>query len=215
MPRGVNAAIQAAAIVHPTAIETACSAIKTRLGKLKVHGWGLDKLIKAVEALLPHGDYADDLCGSRRFVRTILDQAPVAEDVQIPDGWDLNEKEVSRISPKDEVPNVPTPVVITRRFTGSAHRLNSSSWHGFGMARWFERIVPRAELASTRSIVELAAYGLPVTSNNASELVQYLADFEAINLEILPCDYTAQQLGWLGTHGADGFLWGRRVDCGR
>ena len=50
-----------------------------------------------------------------------------------------------------------------------------------------------------------------MTSNNAALVVDFLASFEAHNLELLPRSRVARQLGWQGNGGHDGFLWGERL----
>ena len=50
--------------------------------------------------------------------------------------------------------------------------------------------------------------GAAVTTLNAASLIQYLADFEAQNLSVLPRAYVSHRMGWQGEDGGDGFLWG-------
>ncbi len=50
-----------------------------------------------------------------------------------------------------------------------------------------------------------------MTSNNAALVVDFLASFEAHNLELLPRSRVARQLGWQGNGGHDGFLWGEQL----
>ena len=70
--------------------------------------------------------------------------------------------------------------------------------------RWTLRDVPREQIASSRAIVELARYGAPVTSQNAGEVVEFLARQEAANLSALPQQRTSARMGWQ----EGGFLWG-------
>lgn len=70
---------------------------------------------------------------------------------------------------------------------------------------WTLRDVPRDQIASGRHIVELAKWGAPVTSQNAGELVEFLARQEAANLADLPRERTSARLGWQ----RGGFLWGQ------
>jgi hypothetical protein len=81
------------------------------------------------------------------------------------------------------------------------------AWYRDG--QWRQRVIDREVVANARSIVELAALGLPVNSNNANSFVAYIADFEAQNLDTLPATKFARHLGWQGDPlGHDGFLWG-------
>jgi putative DNA primase/helicase len=42
-------------------------------------------------------------------------------------------------------------------------------------------------------------------------LIQYLADFEAVNLMALPRAQVSHQMGWQGKNESLGFLWGRTL----
>ena len=76
---------------------------------------------------------------------------------------------------------------------------------------WQQRVVDRGTICDARTIVELSSLGLPVTSNNARTLVQFLAEYEALNLPRLPATHVASKMGWQGEDGSDGFLWGRHL----
>lgn len=71
---------------------------------------------------------------------------------------------------------------------------------------WTLRDVSRDQIASARAIVELAKWGAPVTSQNAGEVVEFLARQEAASLAQLPREDTSARLGWQ----QGGFLWGER-----
>lgn len=55
----------------------------------------------------------------------------------------------------------------------------------------------REQMASARKIVDLAAIGLPVTSETARDLVTYLSDFEKLNPDIKNT-YSTARFGWVG-----------------
>ena len=76
---------------------------------------------------------------------------------------------------------------------------------------WNRRVVNREAIASARTIVDLAAFGLPVTSNNAKSFVQYLSDFETANIDVLPRIRVAKQLGFHEFGDERGFLWGNQL----
>ena len=154
-----------------------------------------------------------------QLVREILPDADVPENTVVPPKWNLNAAGISAVSRETAVISainhdaevlIPAPIVITRRLIDVQSKAESLELAWRKDNHWQSKIVPRAMVASARSIVELAAFGLPVTSNNAAELVQFLADFEALNLEILPNARTTEQLGWQGDEGRDGFLLGRQ-----
>jgi uncharacterized protein (DUF927 family) len=72
-------------------------------------------------------------------------------------------------------------------------------------------MVSRGVASQARIIVELSRNGLPVTSNNAPLVVQYLADFDTENREKLPVTSITQRMGFQGEDGELGFLWGKRL----
>lgn len=61
---------------------------------------------------------------------------------------------------------------------------------------WKSLIVDRAIIASTTTIVKLATHGISVTSENAKQLISYLAFLEDNNLNILPEQKSVSSLGW-------------------
>ena len=62
---------------------------------------------------------------------------------------------------------------------------------------WKEFTVPRGVLASATKILQLADYGVAVTSENARYLVRYLADVEALNQYKIECKTSTGKLGWV------------------
>lgn len=63
---------------------------------------------------------------------------------------------------------------------------------------WRSKICDRSQLASSRSIVNLADYGIAVTSENAKFLVQYICDVENLNYNLIPEHNSVSRLGWIG-----------------
>jgi hypothetical protein len=63
---------------------------------------------------------------------------------------------------------------------------------------WRSIVCNRSQLASARSIIELADYGVAVTSESAKHLVQYICDVENLNYSIIPEHNSVSRLGWIG-----------------
>lgn len=61
---------------------------------------------------------------------------------------------------------------------------------------WKFITVPRSQCASAAKIVDLADYGLEVTSDNAKLLVKYLADVITDNPDLLPRIKSTSHMGW-------------------
>ena len=65
---------------------------------------------------------------------------------------------------------------------------------------WNEKTVSKEVIASASKIVKLSAYGVGVTSENARDLVRFLADLESYNEEQIPIVSSTSKMGW---HGAE------------
>lgn len=66
---------------------------------------------------------------------------------------------------------------------------------------WQTAIFDKATLSNARSITQLAACGISVTSESAKELVRYLAYMEDINYAKLPKTMMTNRLGWVENYG--------------
>lgn len=130
-----------------------------------------------------------------------LPGAPVS--LRMPEGFSVSASGGVRmmVESKGDVGEVvvcPVPVLISRRLrsidTGEekvelAYQ-RDGAWHS---------ITTRRSVAfSSRSIIELADRGLPVTSETARHLVRYLGSLEAINLDTLPLVRSVERMGWVG-----------------
>lgn len=157
-----------------------------------------------------------------RRIRDKIPNAPMPTDAIIPNGWALTPngvfEEKRRIDPETgeaEVlltPVAPVPIVITGRLRDVADGTESVRVEWWRDGRWLHTTVRRAVIASARALVDLADQGLPVTSNTASTLAQFLADLEAANLDILPRAQVSATLGWQRTDADEpGFLWGHTL----
>lgn len=63
--------------------------------------------------------------------------------------------------------------------------------------RWDEIIVPKTMITSANKIVALSGRGIAVTSENAKNLVKYLADVENANDDYIRVQYSSSKLGWI------------------
>lgn len=151
-------------------------------------------------------------------IRDRIPDAPVPPDATIPTGWSLMPhgvfEEKRRINPETGEPEVlltsvaPVPIVITGRLRDVADGTESVRLEWPRDGRWIHATVRRAVIASARALIDLADQGLPVTTNTASALAQFLADLEAANLAILPRAQVSATLGWQRSDSTPSFLWG-------
>lgn len=66
---------------------------------------------------------------------------------------------------------------------------------------WRTIIVEKSVLASSNSILQLAANGVLVNSENAKALSTYLLEMEQLNYEEIPEQKSVSRMGWVGQHG--------------
>lgn len=63
---------------------------------------------------------------------------------------------------------------------------------------WTEITVPKIEVVTSRSITNLARFGVQVNSENARLMVKYLADVEMYNSDLIDIQHSTSKLGWHG-----------------
>lgn len=71
---------------------------------------------------------------------------------------------------------------------------------------WRSIIVEKSVIASSSSILQLAANGIMVNSENAKALSTYILEMEQLNYDLIPEQKSVGRLGWVGTHGFSPFV---------
>ena len=66
---------------------------------------------------------------------------------------------------------------------------------------WRHIIVEKSVIASSSSILQLAANGIMVNSENAKALSTYILEMEQLNYELIPEQKSVGRLGWVGNNG--------------
>lgn len=139
-----------------------------------------------------------DIKAVAESVPTSIDDEPI--HLRIPDGWRLDEQGIwcEKDGYRGPEPACASPILITRRLR-SAERVNSErievSFRRDG--RWHSSIQSRSTVFAARTLPALADMGLPVTSENARYIVQYLAALEAENMERIPKMDSISSFGWI------------------
>ncbi len=145
------------------------------------------------------------------FLADVLPDSPAPRDATVPIGWQLTDEGVET-SPGTEDGNSvsisPEPIVIAGKVIDKVKGTISLEIAWKSGEKWKRQIVDRGVIANSRSIVDLASHGFPVNSNNAKQLVQYLADFETANNSLFPETDVTNHLGWHGEAGKELFLLG-------
>lgn len=136
----------------------------------------------------------------------IIPNAPVR--LRTPLGWLVNEKGVHQETKDGLVTICATPLLISRR-------LKNIDTGNEKIELYFRRDnqdhyirTQRSTVFQSRTITQLADRGLPVTSENAKKLVQYLGALEAENMKVIPVVKSTEQMGWISSDkffpGAEG-----------
>ena len=71
---------------------------------------------------------------------------------------------------------------------------------------WRSIIVEKSVIASSSSILQLAANGIMVNSENAKALSTYILEMEQLNYELIPEQKSVGRLGWIGEPGVSPFV---------
>ncbi len=160
--------------------------------------------------------------GTRTSERLVVDAwpgAPVHSEATIPPGWGIcgRKWELFRSIEKEdgqakEIFVAHDPVVITKRIQDEDGTLHVEIAWRTGK-RWHAATYPREMIMESRSLVKAAGRGLPVSSVNATALVEYLQAYEHHNLLLVGRGYSTGSMGWKGTPGDpthDGYMCGNR-----
>jgi hypothetical protein len=127
-----------------------------------------------------------------------------------PEKWRYSEQGVFGLDEKGmETKIAPMPVIITKRLQDIDTQTEKLevAWRRHG--KWEFVKAEKAVLFQRGKIAELANTGMPVSSENAKEMVSYLFDMESANIDFLPTVQSVAHLGWLGK---DQFLPGHAGD---
>lgn len=77
---------------------------------------------------------------------------------------------------------------------------------------WRSIIVEKSVIASSNQILQLAANGVFVNSENAKELSTYLMTIEQMNYDTIPEQISVSRLGWVGENGFSPYVDGLTFD---
>lgn len=100
----------------------------------------------------------------------------------------------------------PHPIEPIRRLTNvdsGEERLELAYKKG---SFWRKIIVEKSIIASSQKILDLAALGVVVNSENAKALSTYLFRMEQLNYDAIPERRSVGRLGWIGEHGFSPYL---------
>lgn len=153
-------------------------------------------------------------------IKSLIHDAPVADDVELPDGYTLTGKWGVWQSAQDEKDSdkmvCRAPLVISGYVVNADDGTVSVrlSWKWLGS--WHHAVVPKSQIKEKRRLVRLADVDLPIDENSSGLVVRYLTRFEDVNVHRLPRARVSKQLGWQQKKrerelGVDGFLAGHTL----
>lgn len=208
-----RAAVEAAGIAHPDAedLEAACRRLVARVRELGIRGVRTSEVLAEAETAARAAHPRRVHLG--RALDSIFPDAGFGNLV-VPRGWRVDCDGVRRTAGgnrKAESATISAPIVLTKRLATLRIGVEFLKLSWLRDGQWQHRIVERATIATARKIVELAAYGVPVTSNNAATLVEFLAAFESENLPALPSELVVDRMGWIDGLNRCGFFSGENL----
>lgn len=84
--------------------------------------------------------------------------------------------------------------------------------------KWKKIPVSKLLISDAKKIIELANHGLPVNSRNAGKMIEYLAAFEAFNMQLIPKTFVSKGFGFKSVEGKRVFILekmvGKKADQG-
>lgn len=96
----------------------------------------------------------------------------------------------------------PYPIFITERYTDIDDGTEKVKLKFKRDGMWHEIVLPRAIVANSTKIIQLADNATGITSENAKAVVKYLSDVESANRYTIPIKRSVSRLGWT----EDGFV---------
>jgi hypothetical protein len=168
-----------------------------------------DKAKKILRDVGSANDVAGDESGES--LRAVLGRDDLALGLRLPRGWTLDPESLAVLVLRHDGKASTVAhraILITVRYCDIDDGATSLRLEWPTLEGWVSRVVPRATVSSAREIVSLSAWGAPVNSGNAQEVVRFLSAFEADNAAILPRRLMTRRMGWqAGEEMA--FVWGR------
>ena len=169
--------------------------------KVYVNEWLADVKDKAAEIEKRHAELVSqkNVIDAKIKSREFLANNPELADLEIPTGYAVNaECGIEKVVDEDVITVCRRPVVVTRKsfdFDDEIYKLTLTYMTTAGKLKH----IPPTEAAGIfdkNKLVALSNYGLPVTSANALQLVDYLDAFKTLNDDVLPTEYIVPRCGW-------------------
>jgi len=148
-------------------------------------------------------------------VKSRIPEAPVHNDCILPLNYSItSESEIKYEGPGKRHGNLACqyPVFIKDIRKSKSEKIEYVTLTWLKDGRWEEHTDEKKVIAQAKLIADLSSRGIPVTSNNACDLVEYLYRYERTNSGRIPVLSIRSKLGW--TENMTGFLLGKEYITG-
>ena len=121
--------------------------------------------------------------------------------------WECNDTGVVRnVMGAGMVPQTivacPHPILPIERLINVDSETEKIKLAFFKDNKWQNVTVDRSVVANKSNIIQLSDRGIEVNSENAKDLVAYIADIVALNVKEIPVNRSTDRLGWIGNEFA-------------
>lgn len=143
-------------------------------------------------------------------ISLFLDNLPVSASLLIPNGFVIDKNGIRKEIRKDDYEKIITtsPIIISNRFKNIQNRKQLVTLIFLENELWEKLTVTKSHISEPQKLVSLADNGLPVTINNAREVIDFLYLFQSINKVSIPVSEIVSRLGWVGDNFDKGFMYG-------
>ena len=188
---------------------------KNKDKKVSVNDWLADVKDKAAEIR----SRRDDLITQHNEIQahinslTFVSAHDVLQGLSFPEGYSISSKNgVEKVKGESIITVCRRPVIISgKHFDVEEKKYKVILSYMTTTGTWKNLPATSAAIVANKNkLVDLAENGLPVTSSNATFLVDFLDAFNAKNENNFPITYTVPRCGWYNFDGKDYFIDPRR-----
>ena len=178
--------------------------------KVTVNEWLAEIRDKATEITSRQNDLLAQRNEIQAQIRSLsfVAQNDDLQNFGIPSGYSVNENGIEKVAGETMISVCRRPVIIKSKAYNIEEKIYKLELAYMTQDGELETLPPTeaATIFNRNKLVDLANNGLPVTSSNATLLVDYLDAFNAQNEKIFPITYTVPRCGWYHFNGKDCFV---------
>jgi uncharacterized protein (DUF927 family) len=173
--------------------------LKTACKKLNLRD--LDTIVKARIDQQKELRLAERIEEAQKTNDSVIIKHDFGFPVTIPSGWMVNDKG-THVVESDDPPRRILPVMLF--LSKRIHNVDSGdekiqlSYYRDDQLRQIN--VARPVAFNRSQITTLSTHALPVTSENAKDVINYLSDFEAEHMNTIPVVRSVSRMGWIGSN---------------